>query len=72
MYKKNECARVLDQRRAALRTMIAVVVIVVVVAVYYIILYYKYFKRMKKVPWKAKLMKMKLMTTFGPPKNSMK
>jgi hypothetical protein len=39
MYKKNECARVLDQRRAALRTIgVVIVVIVVVVAVYYIIL----------------------------------
>ena len=39
MYKKNECARILDQRRAALGTIaIVIVVIVVVVAVYYIIL----------------------------------
>jgi hypothetical protein len=39
MYKKNECARVLDQRRAALRTIAGVLVVIVVgVAVYYIIL----------------------------------
>ena len=34
MYKKNECARVLDQRRAALRTIAVVIVVIVVVVVY--------------------------------------